>query len=462
MLSLIALPILPLLVSGHGTGERALHKARQAPSAASGSPPASGTTQAVASAAPTTYSFSLQSTNPTAIPLSSIVSNQVSLETLPLKATPAAGATPSFIPKAPALPDASLIVSTNYPAWDKPPPIDSPEVQQWKNDVANSGITIPDLSTTLPGGCSANPTIASDASRCWWTCSGCVREQDITDCPNKMQWGLTYDDGPGFYTTKLLEYLDDQKLKSTFFVVGSRAVQFPHVLQAQYMGEHQIAVHTWSHQPLTTQSNDQIIAELGWTKKVIKDVLGVTPNMMRPPFGDIDDRVRAISLAMGLTPVIWTRTGPASTFDTDDFSIHSGVTPVSKVLQNWENILAQAEGLNHGFIVLEHDLFQESVEVATGYILPDALAHNPPFEIQPVVQCLGRNLADAYIETNDNKTYPPAASSSGSPSTTTTSHSAQGDGSGSEKTFQLAIGMSGSLLVGVSGLAAGFFAALNL
>jgi hypothetical protein len=33
----------------------------------------------------------------------------------------------------------------------------------------------------------------------------------------------------------------------------------------------------------------------------------VTPNTFRPPYGDIDDRVRAIALAMGLQPIIWTR-----------------------------------------------------------------------------------------------------------------------------------------------------------
>lgn len=99
---------------------------------------------------------------------------------------------------------------------------------------------------------------------------------------------MTYDDGPGYYTSDLLHYLDEQKLKSTFFVVGSRVISFPSILQAEYMAQHQIAVHTWSHPALTTLSNDEIIAELGWTKKAIKDVLGVTPNMMRPPFGDIE------------------------------------------------------------------------------------------------------------------------------------------------------------------------------
>lgn len=65
-------------------------------------------------------------------------------------------------------------------------------------------------------------------------------------------------------------------------------ISFPGMLQEEYMAGHQIAVHTWSHPSLTTLSNEEIIAEFGWSKKVIYDVLGVTPNQFRPPFGDIE------------------------------------------------------------------------------------------------------------------------------------------------------------------------------
>ena len=41
------------------------------------------------------------------------------------------------------------------------------------------------------------------------------------------------------------------------------------------------------HKPLTSLTNAQIVAELGWTRKAIKHVLGVTPTTMRPPYGDI-------------------------------------------------------------------------------------------------------------------------------------------------------------------------------
>ncbi|KAI9444994.1 chitin deacetylase [Lactarius indigo] len=375
-----------------------------------------------------TPSISLQSTNPTAVPLSDIVVNAPSAATsiMPTPAPP--GTTPSNIPDAPGLPDISTLSPGNYPPLDRPPPTDSPEVQQWIKEVQESGVEIPGFSPTVAGGCPANPDAVADSSRCWWTCGGCTRETDVTTCPQKYTWGLTYDDGPAPYTPNLLNYLDQVNLKATFFVVGS-----------QYLKGHQIAVHTWSHYSLTTLSTEEIIAEFGWTKKVIKDVLGVTPTVMRPPFGDIDDRVRAICEAMNLTPVMWTRISTTATFDTDDFNIHGGITNVQQVLYNWENILGNVSTIDTGFIVLEHDLFQQAVEVATGYILPDALAHQPSFKIQPVVDCLNLQPGDAYLETNDNSSNPLPISSSDNGTTTnsTSSSSGQnssGSGSGSGNT----------------------------
>lgn len=354
--------------------------------------------------------MSLNSVNPTAVPLSQIISTESPSPTPTLVSTPTSGSVPTFLPNAPALPALSSIRPSDYPKLDTIPPTDSPEVQRWIAEVQSTGIQIPNLNPNQPGGCPNNTQAAADSSRCWWTCGGCTRSTDISNCPTKNTWGLTYDDGPAFYTPNLLNFLDQNSLKSTFFVIGSRAVSFPAVLQYEYMSQHQISVHTWSHAaPLTTLTNEQIIAELGWCKKIIKAVTGVTPNTMRPPFGDIDDRVRAISLAMGLTPIMWTRISPAATFDTADYYIHAGTVTSAQVLQNWEYIMGNVTTLNTGFIVLEHDLFQQSVEIATGYILPDALARTPKLTLEPVITCVNQPLSNAYIETNDNSTNPPPA-----------------------------------------------------
>ena len=96
-----------------------------------------------------------------------------------------------------------------------------------------------------------------------------------------------------------------------------------------------------------------------------------------------------------------------------DFNIN-GCATTGQVLTNWQQILGNATVIDTGFIVLEHDLFQQAVDVATGYILPDALARNPSFKIEPIVTCVNKPLSEAYIETNDNKTKPPVASGTSS------------------------------------------------
>jgi hypothetical protein len=64
----------------------------------------SGTTQAPATSSPPTVSFSLYSTNPTAVPLSNIVQSPATEATVPLTTTYAAGAAQTLIPGAPNLP----------------------------------------------------------------------------------------------------------------------------------------------------------------------------------------------------------------------------------------------------------------------------------------------------------------------------------------------------------------------
>ncbi|KAI0359074.1 hypothetical protein OH77DRAFT_1575567 [Trametes cingulata] len=434
-LAIISAIALPALVSAHGL--RDAHHARQAPasssvpaaspatsvgtpaSSAAGAPAQSSAvgapgTTAVTGPSAASLTFTLASTNPSAVPLSEIASGVSSEPTVAATTTFASGTTPTYLPNAPPLPNAATLAPASYPTLDKTPPTDSPEVQQWIQDVKNSGIQIPDITPTNPGGCPNNTEAAADQSRCWWTCGGCKGDDDIEECPDKMTWGLTYDDGPALHTGKLLNYLDTVNLKATFFVVGSRAISYPALLQQEYMAQHQIAVHTWSHPPMTTLTNEQVIAELGWSKKIIKDVLGVTPTYWRPPYGDVDNRVRAIAKAMGLQTSIWTRISPTATFDTGDFDIAGGLTSSTQVLNNWQSIIGNATTIDHGFIVLEHDLFQQSVDIATGYILPDALAHQPAFNIMPIVQCLKKPLQDAYLETNDNSSNPIGMSTTGS------------------------------------------------
>jgi len=444
---LVCLLTLPLLALAHGPGPINIHARKAAASSAAPSaPPPSATVAGPAAPAGTisapvvsvvsltTVPFTLASTNPTAVPIASIVSdtNPPTQATVPLLTTPAAGAVPTYIPNAPPLPDISNFNMNNYPTLDKPPPLDSPEVQAWIQEVANSGIEIPNIPITVLGGCQTNPERIGNMTECWWTCGHCTRSTDITTCGKPDTWGSSYDDGPSDYTNDLLDYLQTNNILTTFFVVGSRVAERPVPAQAEYMLGHQLAVHTWSHSYLTTQTTEEIIAELGWSKKVIKDVIGVTPNVMRPPYGDIDDRVRAIALAMGLTPIIWSVVN-GNDFDTMDWQVPGGVVSSSQAVASFEAILQSVPGMSTGFIVLEHDLWPQEVDLTIGYFLPAALAQTPKLTIQPIRQCLGLAPGDAYIETNNNSTNPPLVSASNSTSSGSSGGSTSQKGAASDR-----------------------------
>jgi hypothetical protein len=181
----------------------------------------------------------------------------------------------------------------------------------------------------------------------------------------------------------LLDNLAAHNQKATLFIVGSRAISFPETLKRAYNEGHHIAIHTWSHTYMTSLSNEHIVAELKWTEKAIKSVIGVTPIYWRPPFGDVDDRVRAIATQLGFKTAMWTQD-----FDTNDWKIPEKKATPQSVVDTFNTWLTKIPTMKTGFIVLQHDLFPEQVDVALNGILPVAYA-TKGLVMQSINQCLG-------------------------------------------------------------------------
>jgi hypothetical protein len=238
--------------------------------------------------------------------------------------------------------------------------------------------------------------IGNASANCYWQFNQCVRTTtgawgppDIIACPNKYDWGLAYDDAPisnlvgtNHYndTVTLLALLDKVNVKATFFVTGSQATYFSPVLQSMAADNHHIASHTWTHHPLTSLTNAQIVAELLYTSAIIYNLTSLNPIYFRPPYGDIDDRVRAIINALGYHVVLWGRG-----YDSGD----SDVTPNST---NYQPILNAIDGwfnTQPGFISLQHTIstFVNGIaEAALNQIIAMGGIKN---QIQTVPQCLG-------------------------------------------------------------------------
>ncbi|CAJ0648477.1 5793_t:CDS:2 [Entrophospora sp. SA101] len=242
---------------------------------------------------------------------------------------------------------------------------------------------------------------------CNWSCTNCVNNKtDYIQCPDKIVWGITYDDGPSEYTPKILDYLKEKNVKATFFIVGSRVTENPEILNRTYNEGHQIGVHTWSHTSLTTQTNEVIIAELKWTEKIIKEITGLTPKYMRPPRGDYDDRVRNIAKQLGYKSVIW---------DHDTFDWMSQQDPTYDLnwipanFTQWVN-----EASTTGHVSLEHDLYPISSKMAPPSL---DIVLGAKFQVEQVAKCVSESPYREFTGfPGDNSTSPSPAISSTSAS----------------------------------------------
>ena len=101
---------------------------------------------------------------------------------------------------------------------------------------------------------------------------------------NKVVY-LTFDDGPGSYTARLLDILDKYNVKATFFVTN----QFP---KYQYMiGEihrrgHTVALHTYSHNYSQIYSSENAYYDdLKKIHNICVNQTGVIPSIVRFPGG---------------------------------------------------------------------------------------------------------------------------------------------------------------------------------
>ncbi len=73
------------------------------------------------------------------------------------------------------------------------------------------------------------------------------------------------------------------------------------------------------------------------------------------------------------------------------------------------------------FIVLEHDLYPQTVDLAVGYTLNAALAFSPQLTLEPIGQCQGWPASNLYLETTTNTTFPYPDSPAASQAATTAS-----------------------------------------
>ncbi|TDL29874.1 glycoside hydrolase/deacetylase [Rickenella mellea] len=279
----------------------------------------------------------------------------------------------------------------------------------------------------------------------------CRNPDDIWDAPPGTV-GIGFDDGPLPTSAALFDFLTANNQKATHFFIGVNILASPDLFTRAFATMNDdIAVHTYTHPYMTTLTNIDVVAQLGWSMQLIHDSTGGRlPRYWRPPYGDTDNRVGAIARhVFGLKTIIWNQ-------DTSDWSLgQAGGTTLDAINANMQKWLTGPK--SPGLIILEHELTKDSVQ---GFINNYPLMKSNGWQTVSMAQLAagqGANLwqnaagntspvtsmaivAAAAAPTNGSSTPPPTttgssgtATSAGSSTGSKGSAAAQATGSGKPK-----------------------------
>ncbi len=106
-------------------------------------------------------------------------------------------------------------------------------------------------------------------------------------------------------TQQLIDIFKKYNIKVTFFVVGEWVDKFPDMVKLLHEAGHEIQNHSDSHPHLTNLSKSEIQTELEQCNTKIHSITGIRPTLMRPPYGDYDNKVLETAQGIGMKTIQW-------------------------------------------------------------------------------------------------------------------------------------------------------------
>jgi peptidoglycan/xylan/chitin deacetylase (PgdA/CDA1 family) len=154
----------------------------------------------------------------------------------------------------------------------------------------------------------------------------------------KREVALTFDDGPGEYTSKVLRVLARMHAPATFFVIGRLARAYPRLVAAEARAGFEVGDHTETHPFMAALSPAQQQGEITGAADAIRAAGAPSPRLWRPPYGSFDAATLRTLHRLRMLMVLWS-------VDTSDYA-QPGVARIA---------YTAVSGARPGAIILMHD-----------------------------------------------------------------------------------------------------------
>jgi peptidoglycan/xylan/chitin deacetylase (PgdA/CDA1 family) len=170
---------------------------------------------------------------------------------------------------------------------------------------------------------------------------------------NKKQLvALSFDDGPAQETAAILDVLKAEGVEAAFFSIGKNAVAQPALVKRWDEEGHAVGNHSYHHGfNFDWKSAKAMAVEMEETNTAIKNIIGRTPKLFRPPYGVTNPNLAKAVKRTGMHSIGW--------------SVRSFDTAAKDPQELLERILLKVEG---GDIILLHDSMPITREILTSLI----------------------------------------------------------------------------------------------
>lgn len=127
---------------------------------------------------------------------------------------------------------------------------------------------------------------------------------------NQKKVYITFDDGPSVVTAKVLDILQQEGIRATFFVLGNQAKSRPELIHSIWEQGHAIGNHTYNHNYHDLYSGfTEFWSQIKQTEEIVRGITGVRPQLIRAPggtYGHFDNTYFQLLKQAGYSVIDWT------------------------------------------------------------------------------------------------------------------------------------------------------------